>query len=148
MVFNRELVPRRAIALILWENYIAVPMKHEIEHVAAPASGGQLLHPSGDVVSKSNDRSSWATHPVDATSCLSGAERVDHNLKVEYSWRRGRNGNQLRSLRLARRNIFQQDRTRNLSSNIIEVTLLFAAAASNIELNIPAGKFGMQQTSS
>ena len=51
MVFTRELVPRRAIALIArtfyGENYIAVPMKHEIEH-------------------------------------------LDQNLKVEYSWRRGR----------------------------------------------------------
>jgi uncharacterized protein YqjF (DUF2071 family) len=51
VVFIRELVPRRAIALIArafyGENYIAAPMKHEIEH-------------------------------------------VDTNLKVEYSWRRGR----------------------------------------------------------
>jgi hypothetical protein len=51
VVFIRELVPRRAIALVArafyGENYIAVPMKHAIEH-------------------------------------LSG------NLKVEYSWRRGR----------------------------------------------------------
>jgi uncharacterized protein len=94
VVFVRELVPRRAIALVArtfyGENYVAVPMKHEIEHVAAPAFGGQLLHPSGDVVSKSNDTSSWATQPVDATGCLSGAARVDRNLKVEYSWRRGR----------------------------------------------------------
>jgi hypothetical protein len=95
VVFVRELVPRHAIALIAracyGENYVAVPMKHEIEHIAAAASGGQLLHPSGDVVSKSNDRSSWATQPLAAASgCLSGAERVDQNLKVEYSWRRGR----------------------------------------------------------
>jgi len=51
VVFIRELVPRRAIALVArtfyGENYIAVPMKHEIEH-------------------------------------------LDENLKVEYSWRRGR----------------------------------------------------------
>jgi len=51
VVFIRELVPRPAIALVArtfyGENYIAVPMKHEIEH-------------------------------------------VDGNLKVEYSWRRGR----------------------------------------------------------
>src|SRR5207249_9868603 len=51
VVFIRELVPRRAIALVArafyGENYIAVPMKHEIEHLAG-------------------------------------------NLKVEYSWRRGR----------------------------------------------------------
>src|ERR1043166_375753 len=37
VVFIRELVPRRAIALIAracyGENYVAVPMKHEIEHV-------------------------------------------------------------------------------------------------------------------
>src|SRR5919109_2249125 len=49
--FIRELVPRRAIALVArsfyGENYVAVPMKHEIEHVG-------------------------------------------ENLKVEYSWRRGR----------------------------------------------------------
>jgi uncharacterized protein YqjF (DUF2071 family) len=51
VVFIRELVPRPAIALIArafyGENYVAVPMKHEIEH-------------------------------------------LDGNLKVEYSWRRGR----------------------------------------------------------
>ncbi|HEY5991086.1 MAG TPA: DUF2071 domain-containing protein [Candidatus Udaeobacter sp.] len=38
VVFIRELVPRRAIALIArtcyGENYVALPMKHEIEHVA------------------------------------------------------------------------------------------------------------------
>jgi hypothetical protein len=37
VVFVRELVPRRAIALVArafyGENYFAVPMKHEIEHV-------------------------------------------------------------------------------------------------------------------
>ncbi len=65
-------------------------MKHEIEDLAAPASGGQLLHPSRDVVSKTNDRSSWATQPVDATGCPPGAKRVDGKVKVEYSWRRGR----------------------------------------------------------
>ena len=51
VVFVRELVPRRAVATIARacyaENYLAVPMKHEIEH-------------------------------------------LDTNLKVEYSWRRGR----------------------------------------------------------
>jgi uncharacterized protein len=51
VVFIRELVPRRAIALIArafyGENYVAVPTKHEIEN-------------------------------------------LDGNLKVEYSWRRGR----------------------------------------------------------
>jgi uncharacterized protein len=51
VVFIRELVPRRAIALVArafyGENYVAVPMKHEIEH-------------------------------------------VNVNLRLEYSWRRGR----------------------------------------------------------
>ena len=51
VVFIRELVPRRAIALVArtfyGENYLALPMKHEIEH-------------------------------------------RDSNLKVEFSWRRGR----------------------------------------------------------
>jgi uncharacterized protein len=51
VVFIRELVPRRAIALVArtfyGENYVAVPMKHKIED-------------------------------------------LDGNLKVEYSWRRGR----------------------------------------------------------
>jgi uncharacterized protein YqjF (DUF2071 family) len=57
VVFVRELVPRRAIALVArtcyGENYLAVPMKHDIEH-------------------------------------------VDSNLKVEYSWRRGRKWESLR----------------------------------------------------
>lgn len=51
VVFVRELVPRRAIALVARacyrENYLALPMKHEIDH-------------------------------------------RDSNLKVEFSWRRGR----------------------------------------------------------
>ncbi len=51
VVFIRELVPRHAIALVARacysENYFALPMRHEIEH-------------------------------------------VDSNLKVEFSWRRGR----------------------------------------------------------
>jgi uncharacterized protein YqjF (DUF2071 family) len=59
VVFVRELVPRHAIALIAracyGENYVAVPMKHEIEH-------------------------------------------LDENLKVEYSWRRGRKWESLRMM--------------------------------------------------
>src|SRR5438034_3247561 len=51
LVFVRELVPRRAVALTAracyGEHYLALPMKHAIDH-------------------------------------------VDHNLSVEYSWRRGR----------------------------------------------------------
>ena len=51
VVFVRELVPRRAIALVArtfyGENYVALPMKHQIDH-------------------------------------------ADANLRVEYSWRRGR----------------------------------------------------------
>src|SRR5207249_3654261 len=43
VVFIRELVPRRAIALIArvcyGENYLAVPMKHEIEHVDSDGNG-------------------------------------------------------------------------------------------------------------
>ena len=57
VVFVRELVPRRAIALVAracyGENYLALPMKHEIEH-------------------------------------------RDSNLKVEFSWRRGRKWESLR----------------------------------------------------
>lgn len=57
VVFIRELVPRRAIALVAracyGENYVAVPMKHDIEH----------LH---------------------------------GNLKVDYSWQRGRKWESLR----------------------------------------------------
>ena len=52
VVFVRELVPRRAIALVArtfyGENYFALPMQHKVEH-------------------------------------------VDATLKVEYSWRRGKN---------------------------------------------------------
>ena len=72
-----------AATISAWTNFINL-------HVAAPASGGQLLHPSGEVVSKPNDGNSWASQPVDPTGCPSGAKRVDANLKVEYSWRRGR----------------------------------------------------------
>src|SRR5207244_11651212 len=63
VVFIRELVPRRAIAVIAracyGENYLAVPMKHEIEH-------------------------------------------LDSNLKVEYSWRRGRNWESLKMTETAK----------------------------------------------
>ena len=94
VVFVRELVPRRAIAIVArsfyGEHYLAMPMKHRIDHVAAPASGRQLLHSTGDVASKDKRRSSRATQPVDATGCPSDAKRVDPGLNVEYSWRRGR----------------------------------------------------------
>lgn len=57
VVFIREMVPRRAVALIAracyGENYVALPMKHEIDHLGS-------------------------------------------NLKVEYSWRRGRKWESLR----------------------------------------------------
>ena len=57
VVFVRELVPRRAIALVAracyGENYLTLPMKHEIEH-------------------------------------------VDSNLRVEFSWRRGRKWESIR----------------------------------------------------
>lgn len=95
VVFVRELVPRRAIAFIArafyGENYVAFPMKHDIKRVAAPASGGQLLQPSGDDISRPNDGSNWPTQSFAAANgCPSGAKRVAEDLKVEYSWRRGR----------------------------------------------------------
>jgi uncharacterized protein len=94
VVFIRELVPRRAIALVArefyGENYVAVPMKHEIEHLAEPASSGQLLQPISRAMGKDAVRSSWATQPVGSTGCPSGAKRVNENLKVEYAWRRAR----------------------------------------------------------
>src|SRR5207247_5781271 len=94
VVFIRELLPRRAIALVArafyGENYVAVPMNHEIEHLAEPASGGQLLQPISRAMGKDAARSSWASQPVDSNGCPSGAKRIDMNLKVEYSWRRGR----------------------------------------------------------
>ena len=47
VVFIRELVPRRAIALVArtfyGENYVAVPMKHEIEHLDAESESGILV---------------------------------------------------------------------------------------------------------
>ena len=102
VVFIRELVPRRAIALVArafyGENYVAVPVNHEIEHLAEPASGGQLLQPISRAMGKDAARSSWATQPVDSTGCPSGAKRVDANLKVEYSWRRGRKWESLKMM--------------------------------------------------
>lgn len=94
VVFVRELVPRRAIALVArafyGENYLALPMKHEIEHVAAPASGGQLLQEERHTRGAKAERRSWAIQPIEAIGCPPGAERVDLKLKVQYSWRRGR----------------------------------------------------------
>jgi hypothetical protein len=47
VVFIRELVPRPAIALVArafyGENYVAVPMKHEIEHLDENLKVGILL---------------------------------------------------------------------------------------------------------
>ena len=67
VVFIRELVPRPAIALVArsfyGENYVALPMKHEIEH-------------------------------------------LNQNLKVEYSWRRGRKWESLKMSGYRRRAIY------------------------------------------
>ena len=149
VVFIRELVPRRAIALVArtfyGENYVAVPMKHEIEHLAAPASGGQLLRPSGDVVSKT-DRSSWATQPVDATGCP-WAQSGSTNLKVEYSWRRGR---KWESLKMTATGEAQPIPAGSHAEFITEHYWGYTAlrtAAANTAWNIRAGKFGMRRAS-
>src|SRR6266568_4843994 len=93
VVFIRELVPRRAIALVArafyGENYLALPMKHEIEHVAEPGFGGQLLQKKQHTRRDRLRRRSWATQPIEAIGCPPGAKRVDLRIKVEYSWRRG-----------------------------------------------------------
>jgi hypothetical protein len=93
VVFIRELVPKRAIALIArtfyGEPYLALPMKHEIEHVAGAGGAGQLLQKQGRLYQKSTNRRSWATQPVDTTGWVAGAKQVDLKLSVEYSWRRG-----------------------------------------------------------
>jgi predicted phosphodiesterase len=50
---------------------------HPPDDVAGPASGGQLL-PMGDAKGLDTaKRSSWATQPVGATGCPSGAKPVD-----------------------------------------------------------------------
>jgi hypothetical protein len=94
VVFVRELVPRRAIALVArafyGERYLALPMKHQIEHVAESAFGGQLLQNQRRPDRKITNRRSWATQPIGSIGCLPGAKRVDLTLNVAYSWRRGR----------------------------------------------------------
>jgi uncharacterized protein len=94
VVFVRELVPRRAVALVArafyGEPYLALPMKHEIEHIAEPGRAGQLLQDQRRLSQKSTNRRSWATQPVDATDRPRGAKQVDLSIDVEYSWRRGR----------------------------------------------------------
>ena len=59
VVFIRELVPRRAIALVArtfyGENYIAVPMKHEIEHLDRESEGGILVAPRPQMGITQND---------------------------------------------------------------------------------------------
>jgi uncharacterized protein YqjF (DUF2071 family) len=106
VVFIRELVPRRAIALVARtfyeENYVALPMKHEIEH-------------------------------------------LDENLKVEYSWRRGRKWESLKMTATGEAQpIPAGDRTPNLSLNTTGVTRPCAKAAANTVWNIRAGKSGTQ----
>jgi hypothetical protein len=94
VVFVRELVPRRAVALVArafyGEHYLALPMKHQIEHFAEPGRAGQLLQNRRRLYQESMTRRSWATKPVDTTGCLPGAKQVDLKLNVEYSWRHGR----------------------------------------------------------
>ncbi len=94
VVFVRELVPRRAIALVArafyGENYLALPMKHEIEHVAESAFGGQLLQRQRHTFRARARGRGWATQPIGSIGGLPGAKRVDLRLSVEYSWRRGR----------------------------------------------------------
>ena len=59
VVFIRELVPRRAIALVArtfyGENYVAVPMKHEIEHLDEQFEGGILVAPRPQMGITQND---------------------------------------------------------------------------------------------
>jgi predicted phosphodiesterase len=71
-----------------------IPPDHLPDDVAGPASGGQLL-PTGDAKGLDTARrSSWATQPVGATGCPSGAKRVDVLLHghthVPRNERRGR----------------------------------------------------------
>ena len=108
VVFIRELVPRHAIALIAracyGENYLAVPMKHEIEH-------------------------------------------VDSDVKVEFSWRRRRKWESLKMSATGQPQSIPPEAMPNSSLNITGVTLLFAAAAANIESSIPGGRFGTRVSS-
>jgi uncharacterized protein len=94
VVFVRELVPRRAVALVArafyGERYLALPMKHEIEHIAEPGRAGQLLQDQQSLSQKRTSRKSWATQAHDATGCPRGAKQVDLGVDVKYSWRRGR----------------------------------------------------------
>src|SRR5262245_18466276 len=54
-----------------------VPPDHPPDDVATPASGGQLLPMADASGMDTAKRSSWATQPVEATGCPSGAKRVD-----------------------------------------------------------------------
>ena len=101
VVFIRELVPRRAIALVArtfyGENYVAVPMKHEIEH-------------------------------------------LDENLKVEYSWRRGRKWESLKMTATGEAQPIPQDRTPNLSPNITGVTPRLRSGCGEYRVEHPRWK--------
>ena len=75
VVFIREIVPRPAIALLAracyGENYFALPMKHNIEHVVPAASDTASSLPLGETRERS-----------------SAVRAQESSLSVEYSWRR------------------------------------------------------------
>jgi hypothetical protein len=67
-------------------------------------------------------------------------EHLDPNLKVEYSWRRGRKWESLKMTATGEAQIFQQDRTPNLSPNIIGVTPPCASGCSEYRVEHPRWK--------
>ena len=105
VVFIRELVPRRAIAVVArtfyGENYVAVPMKHEIEH-------------------------------------------LDENLKVEYSWRRGRKWESLKMTATGESQPIPAGSHAEFITEHYWGYTACVAAAANTAWNIRAGKSGTQ----
>jgi NADH-quinone oxidoreductase subunit M len=75
-----------SLTLVLVTSITAVSSVLFSWDVANPASGGQLL-PNGNIpLHDSAPRSSWATQPVDATCCLSGAKQVDRRPNEFFFW--------------------------------------------------------------
>ncbi len=85
VVFIRELVPRRAIAFVArtfyGENYVAVPMKHEIEHLDAEFEGGILVATRPQMGITQND-GDWRG----ATYSSRIARRIYHRTLLGLHW--------------------------------------------------------------
>ena len=75
-----------SLTLVLVTSITAVSSVLFSWDVANPAAGAQLLPSGNNSPHESASRSSWATQPVDATACPSGAKQVDQRPNEFFFW--------------------------------------------------------------